>query len=285
MEKVFWGACLLLVMTQQGQAKTVKEKLKNYIKTCESSKEAEACYRAGSILHDPTEKGIKMDRPKAMTYLNIACQKKHGKACYIAGFLTEIGYGKVKPDIQAGHKLYFKSCEYDKQECGQLASFLADGESGFKQDPKLAIEYGTMACDAGYSLGCHVIAGLYGKWGPKGYKNQPKKEQEWRQKTLKASMKGCKAKNPDACSAVADKYIKGEDGIQKDVKTGLEFLEKSCKFELKIDHDHHHFGAYACRKLAEHYKKGLEGIPPSKEKFQFWAKKACANGITSYCEK
>ncbi|MFC4270790.1 hypothetical protein GQF03_03580 [Sneathiella chungangensis] len=103
--------------------------------------------------------GVSHNKEMAISLLNKACDRGHGKSCLKLGgwYVATITFGDSKnktPEDSVIIGLFDKSCELGEMEgCAYMGTFYVEG-AGVDKDISKSISYFQKACDGGYAEVC-----------------------------------------------------------------------------------------------------------------------------------
>lgn len=156
---------------------------------------------------------------ESLSQLTKACDLNDGARCAALSFLYSEDSEYAEKDDKKVIQYSQKACDLnDGFGCSLVAAAYFDGR-GVKKDFLIGEKYFQKSCDLKYGNGCYFLASLYheGTIKEKNY--------------LKASKyyhRACDLKVPAACTILGGMFHEGGDGIKKDRRKAISYLEKGC---------------------------------------------------------
>jgi TPR repeat protein len=199
------------------------------LKACEA-KEMKACFEAAKLhwgedgawivwktAWGSFEKGVNLDKAKALAFHQKGCDSKSAPACYGLGVMHYNGWGVPKDETKA-LLAYQRSCDGgDAAGCYGYGQSLRQAKGGPKDEAKALVVY-KKSCDACGKIGTMYEGGL-------GVAKSEAKAAQWYQTA-------CDGRNLRGCNALAGLYQKGA-GVPKDEPKAIALYKQACDAGFK----------------------------------------------------
>jgi uncharacterized protein len=239
-----------------------------YQRGCEA-KHAPACGRLGLLLF--VQPGAPNPPSAALGYLNDACQ-----AGWMQGCQARLEYFRAHPE-HANQKDVIAVAERgcnggNGGSCTTFGWMLASGFIGATAPDKAgppdlerAVYFYRKGCNAGFGLGCTLLAQAYSKG-----LGVPKDET----RAVEILQLACRSNNMAACSDLSSFYFLGAGGLERSDERGVELLTRACESGHSS----------SCFILGLRYQKGVS-VPKDEGRAMTYLKKACDAGDKTGCDQ
>lgn len=207
-----------------------------------------------------TGAGGPIDSQLAKTVFEQGCEVDDGKSCAGLGIIIT---SEPNPDFPRAALVFNKACDAGfGLGCFMLADMKFKGE-GIEQDLTGARELYSKACEQNEFMSCKSLAVMWylGKGGP-----------QLPPKALELFTKACNGKNKEACRYCGTMWTKGEGTTRSDKKAS-EYFSKGCDLE----------DSNSCYWMGLLHGSGALGKINTKKAYEY-LKKACILGSSEACE-
>jgi len=205
-------------------------------KGCELG-DAQACGQAALAYRDG--QGIVTNLVAATKLAKRGCEKEDKAACTLYKQLAVLPGSGGAGGLTAEMSQLGEDCEGGSADaCFELATRFDDGRGVSQDKPKAALAY-KASCDKGDLRGCHNFGVMLidGEGIPRnigsGLKMLNQACDKGQRKSCEVLLgkltKACTQNDADACTVMGRFYIKGDKGLDSNIRKGVDFLRRGCQ--------------------------------------------------------